>query len=55
MAKGSAKHKNFKLSTHGQSQERVILFVILAVVLGFVIGWMFRNEFILALGGVPTY
>lgn len=55
MAKRSANYSNFKLSPHGQSQEKVILFVILAIVIGFVIGWMFKDQFITALGGVSTY
>jgi hypothetical protein len=45
MPKRSAKHQSFKLSPHKHTQERVIIYVLIAVVVGLVLGWYFKDDF----------
>lgn len=50
----SGKHQSFKLSPHGYSMDKVILYVVMAALIGFGIGWLFRDQFTSVLG-VATY
>ncbi|MBI2032121.1 MAG: hypothetical protein HYV38_03010 [Candidatus Levybacteria bacterium] len=54
MAKKKSKHQNFKLSQHGQSQERVILYIVLVFLFAIVAGFLLRDNFAQVLG-VATY
>lgn len=53
-AKKTAKHQSFKLSAHGYPKDKVILYVVMAAIIGFGIGWLFRDQFTSVLG-VATY
>lgn len=50
----SSGHQNFKLSAHGYPQEKVILYVVIAVLIGLAMGWFFKDQFISMLGGNPA-
>jgi hypothetical protein len=50
----SSKHQSFKLSPHGYTMDKVILYVVMAALIGFGIGWLFRDQFTSVLG-VATY
>ncbi len=47
-------HQSFKLSPHGYPKDKVILYVVMAAIIGFGIGWLFRDQFTSVLG-VTTY
>jgi hypothetical protein len=58
MAKGSAKkvkHQSFKISPHKHPKDKVMLYVVVAILVGIAIGWFLQEPIITALGGVPTY
>jgi hypothetical protein len=40
-----AKHQSFKLTPHKYSQEKVVLYVIGAVVIGAILGWLLKDDF----------
>jgi len=48
--KATSKHQSFKLSPHGYSMDKVILYVVMAALIGFGIGWLFRDQFTSVLG-----
>jgi hypothetical protein len=58
MAKGSAKkakHQSFKISPHKHPKDKVMLYVVIAILVGIAIGWFLQEPIISALGGVSTY
>jgi hypothetical protein len=58
MAKGSAKkaaHKSFKMSPHKHPKDKVMLYVVIAILVGIAIGWFLQEPIMNALGGVYTY
>ena len=59
MAKGSAKktkkHESFKMSAHKHPKDKVMLYVVIAVLVGIAIGYLLQEPIITALGGVSTY
>lgn len=52
--KGGSRHQSFKLTPHGYPKDKVILYVVMAAIIGFGIGWLFRDQFTTVLG-VATY
>lgn len=46
----SVKHQSFKLSPHGYPKDKVILYVAMSALIGFGIGWLFRDQFVMVLG-----
>lgn len=42
---GSAKHQSFKLSSHSYPKDKVVLYIVMAAIIGFGIGWLFRDQF----------
>ena len=46
----AVKHQSFKLSPHGYTMDKVILYVVMAALIGFGIGWLFRDQFTSVLG-----
>ncbi len=40
------KHQSFKLSPHNHPKERVVLYVLVAVLVGFAVGWLLKDEFV---------
>lgn len=49
-----ARHQSFKLTPHGYPKDKVFLYVVMAALIGFGIGWLFRDQFTTVLG-VATY
>jgi len=42
----SVKHQTFKLTPHKHPQERVLLYIVVAVVVGVAIGWLLKDDFV---------
>lgn len=47
-------HQSFKLTPHGHPQERVLLYVVTAAVVGAVVGYLFREQVIDVLGAATS-
>lgn len=50
MAKKKYQHQSFKLTPHNQPVEKVILYVVIAILFGFVVGYLLREQTIQVLG-----
>jgi F0F1-type ATP synthase assembly protein I len=48
------KHQSFKLSPHPYSNQQVFFFVLAAVVVGLVLGWLLKDQTAAVLG-ISTY
>ena len=46
----TVKHQSFKLTPHGHPKEKVLLYVVVAALVGVAIGWILKDHFISALG-----
>ncbi len=41
----SVKHQSFKLTPHNHPKERVVLYIVVAVLVGVAIGWLLKDDF----------
>ncbi len=41
-----SKHQSFKLTPHNHPKERVILYLVVAVLVGAALGWILRDDFV---------
>lgn len=43
-------HRSFKLTPHGQPTEKVVLYIVVAIVVGLSIGYLLKGQVISAMG-----
>ena len=48
--KSKRRHESFKMTPHGHPQEKVLLYIVLAVLFGIAVGYLFRDQVIAVLG-----
>ena len=48
------KHQSFKLTPHNHPKERVLIYAIVALVIGLAIGWLLKDQYATVLG-VSTF
>lgn len=53
-AKTSSKHQSFKLTPHDHPRERVLLYAVVALLIGLAIGWLLKDQYAAVLG-VSTF
>ncbi len=47
------KHQSFKLTPHSHPKERVILYILVAALVGLVAGWVLKDQIASAVYSVP--
>lgn len=48
--KSASRHQSFRLSPHGHNNQRVMLYIVVAFVVGFGVGLMYGNQALASMG-----
>ncbi|KKR76749.1 MAG: hypothetical protein UU21_C0004G0016 [Candidatus Levybacteria bacterium GW2011_GWA2_40_8] len=48
--KSKRRHQSFKMTPHGHPQGKVFFYIVLAVLFGIAVGYLFRDQVIAVLG-----